>query len=81
MDPDNIRNELLGGRADITALAASLSCTSRTIYAMAARLRLPYVKIAGRRFYEIAALRGALENASGNLPPSRRGRPRKTAAA
>lgn len=82
MEPDEIRSALLAGRADVTTLAAALGCTTRTIYATTERLKIPFLKVAGRRFFKLEELRAALEaeHLGANAPPPRRpGRPRKSA--
>lgn len=77
MTPEELRSEILRGRADIPALAAALNCSTRAIYALAERLRIPYVKIRNRRFFEIAAIRAALEaeHRPDQREPRRPGRP------
>jgi hypothetical protein len=83
MTPDEIRSQTLDGRADIQSLAAAFGCTTRTIYATTERLKIPFVKVAGKRFFKVTALRAALEaEHPAEVPPARTpGRPRKTAAA
>lgn len=76
--PPPARAELVGQRWTLSQIAAALSCTERAVYDLVARLQLPYVRVLGKRFYDPADIRVALERQAKNHPP-RRGRPRKTA--
>ena len=77
MNSDEIHNEILLGRADIPELAGALGCSPRSIYALAERLRVPFIKVRNRRFFEIAAIRAALEaeHRPDQREPRRPGRP------
>ena len=78
---DAARSALLGDRVDLETLARAFNCTTRTIYALTERFRLPFVKIAGRRFFSATDVREALDRASRrDSPPRTPGRPRKGVA-
>ena len=80
LTPDAARSALLGDRVDLETLAKALNCTTRTIYALTERFRLPFVKIAGRRFFSATDVREALDRASRrDSTPRTPGRPRKAA--
>lgn len=83
-DPDlaATRAAVLGDRIDITTLARVFGCSERTVYAMIERFRLPFTKIAGRRFVPVTDIRAAFDRAAASreTAPRKAGRPRKSAA-
>ena len=76
----NIRAAILGERVQIADLAAALGVTPRAVYTLVDRHKIPFVRACGRRFYDPAEVKRALENAASNSPGRGRGRPRKAAA-
>ena len=77
--PPADRAEIVGGRWTLPMIAAALNCTERAVYDLVARLQLPYIRVLGKRFYDPADIRRALERDAQNRAPGR-GRPRKSAA-
>ena len=75
------RAALLGNRVDIETLAKAFDCITRTIYALTDRFRLPFAKIAGRRYFSVSDVRAALDRAAASreTAPRTPGRPRRAA--
>jgi hypothetical protein len=67
-----LRNELIGGRVNIEQIAAALGRTTRSIYNLIDRERIPYVRVLGVRYLKLDDVRRALV---GDPAPRRRGRP------
>lgn len=61
-------------------IAAALGCTERSIYNLVDQLRIPYVRVLGKRLVNPADFRAALTKQQMNTAPRGRGRPRKHAA-
>ena len=78
---DATRAALLGDRVDLETLARAFGCTTRTIYALTDRFRLPFVKVSGRRYFSATDVRAALDRAaaSRDTTPRKPGRPRRAA--
>ena len=77
--PPPERAEIVGQRWTLPMIAAALGCTERAVYDLVARLQLPYIRVLGKRFYDPADIRRALERDAQNCAPSGRGRPRRAA--
>lgn len=76
-------NLLLQGRASIKQLAGLLSpdrtVSERTVYNEMDRLNVPYVKVVGRRWYNLEQVKTAILASEISRQPRGRGRPRKAA--
>ncbi len=74
-----VRAAILGERVGIDAIAAAIGVTTRAVYNLVARHRIPFIRVCGKRLFDPAEVRRALESCPGNPPARTRGRPRKTA--
>jgi hypothetical protein len=76
-------NTLLQGRASIEQLAALLNpdrpVSERSVYNEMDRLNVPYVKVLGKRWYDLAQVKAAILASETTRHPRGRGRPRKAA--
>jgi hypothetical protein len=69
-----LRAELIGDRVTIEQIAAALGRTTRSIYNLIDRHRIPYVRVLNVRYLKLDDVRRALV---GDPAPRHRGRPRK----
>ena len=71
--------DLVGDLWTYQQLAAALGCSERSVYNLIDQLRIPYVRVVGKRLVNPAAFRAALAKQQANAAPRGRGRPRKDA--
>ncbi len=76
--PPNL-TDLVGDLWTYQQLAAALGCSERSIYNLIDQLRIPYVRVLGKRLVKPADFRAALAKQQANTAPRGRGRPRKAA--
>jgi hypothetical protein len=77
--PSNNLADLVGDLWNYQQLAAALGCSERSVYNLMEQMRVPYVRVLGKRLVNPADFRAALARQQANTSSRGRGRPRKAA--